>query len=131
MTCLGKTCVSARTSKACRGRDGRAGVIYSSAEVTPALGRGISGGGNKTVNVFNPNTVFGDRLYQFDLRFSKIFKVSEGNSLDANFDIYNSLNSDAALSETVAYTGTGGGTWKRTTGVIQGRLFKFGMRWDF
>ena len=109
----------------------QAGVIYSSAEVTPALGRGLSGGGNKTVNVFNPNTVFGDRLYQLDLRFSKIFKVSEGNSLDANFDIYNSLNSDAALSETIAYTGAGGGTWRRPTGVIQGRLFKFGMRWDF
>src|SRR5262249_20780514 len=54
----------------------QAGVIYSSADVTPALGRGISGGGNKTVNIFNPNTVFGDRLYQLDLRFSKILRVN-------------------------------------------------------
>lgn len=109
----------------------QAGVIYSSAEVTPALERGISGGGSKTVNVFNPNTAFGDRLYQLDLRFSKIFKISEGNSIDANFDIYNTLNSDAVLGETTTYAGVNGGAWRRPTAVIQGRLFKFGMRWDF
>ena len=109
----------------------QAGVIYSSAELTPALGRGISGGGNKTVNVFNPTTAFGDRLYQLDLRFSKVFKVSDTNSIDANFDIYNTLNSDAVLGETATYAGLNGGAWRRPTAVIQGRIFKFGMRWDF
>jgi hypothetical protein len=109
----------------------QAGVIYSSADVTSALGRGLSGGGNKTVNVFNPTTVFGDRLYQVDLRFSKIIRVREGNTIDANFDIYNALNSDAALTETTSYSGVNGGAWRRPTGVIQGRIFKFGMRWDF
>src|SRR3989441_1183166 len=108
------------------------GVIYSSADVTTALGgRGLSGGGNKTVNVINPNTVFGDRLNQLDLRFSKIFKVREGNAVDANFDIYNSFNSDAVLSETTTYSGVNGGAWRKPTAVIQGRIFKFGMRWDF
>jgi hypothetical protein len=109
----------------------QAGVIYASADVTAALGRGLSGGGNKTVNIFDPNTAFGDRLYQVDLRFSKIFRVREGSTLDANFDIYNALNSDAALSETATYAGLNGGAWRRPTGVIQGRLFKFGVRWDF
>jgi len=101
----------------------QAGVIYS----------GFTGGANKTVNMFDSNTAFGDRLYQIDLRFSKVFRVSEGKSIDANFDIYNSLNSDASLSETTAYTATApnGGAWRRPTGVIQGRLFKFGLRWDF
>jgi hypothetical protein len=105
----------------------QAAVIYPGADVMTALGRGLTGGGNKTVNVFNPTTSFGDRLYQVDLRFSKIFRVSESNSLDANFDIYNALNSDAALAETTTF----GGTWRRPTAIIQGRLFKFGMRWDF
>jgi hypothetical protein len=109
----------------------QAGVIYSSADLTAALGRGLSGGGNKTVNVFDPNTVFGDRLYQVDFRFTKIFKLNERNSVDANFDIYNALNSDAATAENQTYTTPGGGLWRRPTGVIQGRLFKFGMRWDF
>jgi len=107
------------------------GVIYSSADVTTALDRGLSGGGNKTVNVINPNTVFGDRLNQLDLRFSKIFKVREGSAVDANFDIYNSFNSDAVLSQTTTYSGVNGGAWRKPTAVIQGRIFKFGMRWDF
>ena len=109
----------------------QAGVIYSSADVTSSLGRGTSGGASKTVNVFDANTLFGDRLYQLDLRFSKIFRLNEGNTIDANFDIYNSLNSDAVLSETTTYAGVNGGAWRRPTGVIQGRIFKFGMRWDF
>jgi hypothetical protein len=111
----------------------QAGVIYSGADVTAALGRGLSGGGNKTVNVFDPNTVFGDRLYQVDLRFTKVFKLNERNTVDANFDIYNALNSDAATAENQTYTPTSpnGGLWRRPTGVIQGRIFKFGMRWDF
>jgi hypothetical protein len=109
----------------------QAGVIYSSADVTAALGRGLSGGGNKTVNVFNPTTLFGDRLYQLDLRFSRVFRLHERNSLDANFDIYNTLNSDAVTAETTTYSGVNGGAWRKPTGVIQGRLFKFGMRWDF
>jgi hypothetical protein len=109
----------------------QAGVIYSSADVTPSLGRGLTGGGNKTVNVFDPNTAFGDRLYQVDLRFSKIFRVGDSHSIDANFDIYNALNSDAVLGETATYAGVNGGAWRRPTAVIQGRLFKFGMRWDF
>jgi hypothetical protein len=109
----------------------QAGVIYSNAAVTPSLGRGLSGGGNKTVNVFDPNTVFGDRRYQVDLRFTRIFTLSDGNTIDANFDICNALNSDAALAENITYTGPSGGAWRRPTGVIQGRIFKFGMRWDF
>lgn len=109
----------------------QAGVIYSNAQITPALGRALTGGANKTVNAFRPSTAFGDRLYQLDLRFSKIFRISEGNSVDANFDIYNSLNSDAVLGETATYAGVNGGAWRRPTAVIQGRIFKFGMRWDF
>ena len=109
----------------------QAGVLYSNADVTTALGRGQSGGGNKTVNVIRPNTIFGDRLNQVDLRFSRIFRIREGSSLDANFDIYNAINSDAALGETTAYAGTNGGAWRRPTAAVQGRIFKFGMRWDF
>jgi hypothetical protein len=85
------------------------------------LGRGISGGGNKTVNVFDPNTAFGDRLYQVDLLFSIVFNLREGGTLDANFDIYNSLNSDAVLAETQAYSGVNGVALRKPTGVIQGR----------
>ena len=62
--------------------------------------------------------------------FSKIFRIGKG-TFDANFDIYNSFNSDAGLSLTSTYSGVNGGTWLRPTAVIQGRIYKFGFRWDF
>ena len=75
-------------------------------------------------------TTFGDRLNQLDLRFSKIFRLGK-SSLDANFDIYNSFNSDAVLTETAGYSGTNGGAWLLPTSVLQARIIKFGVRWDF
>ena len=111
----------------------QAGVIYTGAQLAPALGRPFSGGANgqKTVNVFAPNTIFGDRLNQLDIRFSRIFRVGQGATLDANFDLYNAFNSDASLSLTNTYSGTNGGAWMKPTAVIQGRIFKLGVRWDF
>jgi hypothetical protein len=110
----------------------QAGVIYTGAQLAPALGRTFSAGaaGQKTVNAIVPNTVFGDRLNQLDIRFAKIFKI--GNStLDADFDLYNAFNSDAALTYTNSYSGTNGGAWLKPTAAVQGRIFKAGVRWDF
>lgn len=50
---------------------------------------------------------------------------------DANFDIYNAFNSDAVLTEQTAYSGANGGAWLLPTTVLQGRIIKFGVRWDF
>jgi hypothetical protein len=110
----------------------QAGVIYTGAQLAPAIGRPFSAGANgqKTVNVYDPNTVYSDRLNQLDVRFSKIFKVGR-SSLDANFDVYNSFNSDAILALTTSYSGVNGGTWLRPTTIIQGRIIKLGVRWDF
>ena len=110
----------------------QAGVIYTGAQLAPALGRTFSAGaaGQKTVNAFVPNTVFGDRLNQLDIRFAKIFKIG-GSTLDADFDLYNAFNSDASLSLTNGYSGTNGGAWLKPTAIIQGRIFKAGIRWDF
>jgi hypothetical protein len=111
----------------------QAGVIYTGAQLVPALGRQFSGGANgqKTVNAYLPNTVFGDRLNQLDIRFSRIFRLRQAATIDANFDLYNAFNSDASLSLTNAYSGTNGGAWLKPTAVIQGRIFKLGVRWDF
>ena len=110
----------------------QAGVIYTGAQLAAALGRPFSAGatGQKTVNVFTPNTVFGDRLNQLDIRLAKIFKIGNG-TLDADFDLYNAFNSDASLALTSAYNGTNGGAWLKPTAIIQGRIFKAGVRWDF
>ena len=80
--------------------------------------------------MFNPNTAFGDRLNQLDIRLAKIFKIGHG-TLDADFDLYNAFNSDASLAVTSAYNGTNGGAWLKPTAIVQGRIFKAGVRWDF
>ena len=104
----------------------QAGVIYSVADVTAALGRAPSGGGSRTINVIDGGTLLGDRRNQLDLRFSKIFQFA-GATLDANFDVYNITNTDAVLGQSATY----GTTWLQPTTVLQPRIFKFGVRYDF
>jgi hypothetical protein len=104
----------------------QANVIYSAAEVTSALGRAPSGGGSRTIGVIPADTLLGDRRNQVDLRFSKIFRFG-GATLDANFDIYNVTNTDAVLGQSATY----GTTWLQPTTVLQPRIFKFGVRYDF
>ena len=55
----------------------QAGVLYTGTQMAPALGRPFSAGpnGQKTVNIYDPNTTFSDRLNQLDIRFSKIFHI--------------------------------------------------------
>ncbi len=125
----------------------QASVLYTQAQITSALGRPATVAGNKSALAIEPafplaippgvgtpfllGTDFGDRLNQLDVRFSKIFKFGSKNTLDANFDIYNAFNSDAVLSENAAYSGANGGAWLLPTTVLQGRIIKFGVRWDF
>lgn len=109
----------------------QANVLYTQAQITSALGRPATVAGNKSFNTIRTNSTYGDRLNQFDFRFSRIFKLGERGTVDANFDIYNAFNSDAVLLETTTYSGVNGGAWLLPTSVIVGRIIKFGMRWDF
>ena len=125
----------------------QASVLYTQGQITSALGRPATVAGNKSALAIEPafplaiplgvgtpfllGSDFGDRLNQLDVRFSKIFKFGSKNTVDANFDIYNAFNSDAALTETATYSGTNGGAWLLPTSVIVGRIIKFGGRWDF
>jgi hypothetical protein len=104
----------------------------------PGLGRPFSSQGSSTVNLvpgwvdafgfrgLPTGTEFGDRLNQFDMRFTKILKVGKG-SVDLNVDLYNAFNSDAILQEVQNY----GVAWRNATSVIQPRFVKFAARWDF
>jgi hypothetical protein len=115
----------------------QASALYTQAQITGALGRPATVPGNKNALVIEPfnavgffGTTYGDRLNQLDFRLSKIFRFGR-STIDANFDLYNAFNSDAALTENATYSGTNGGAWLLPTSVIQGRIIKFGMRWDF
>jgi len=102
---------------------------YTNAEIRPALGRNLAtgAGGTATVQLIAPGTMFDERLYQLDLRASKIFKVGAHHRLQANLDVYNAGNASSILSINTTY----GSNWLRPTSILQGRLVKFGGQWDF
>jgi hypothetical protein len=71
--------------------------------------------------------MYDERLYQIDFRASKIFSLGAGRRLQANLDLYNAGNASSILSINTTY----GSNWLRPTGILQGRLLKFGAQFDF
>lgn len=89
------------------------------------LGRAFSGG-SATIALIEPNTMYGDRLNQMDVRFARIFRYGRYR-LQGMVDIYNVFNANPVL----AYNTTFGAEWLRPTDVLQGRLVKFGGQLTF
>jgi hypothetical protein len=109
------------------GGDLSANVIFPSAAVIPTLGRRLSGGAaNVTINVLEPNTLFGDRVNQVDLRIGKIVRVGRTRT-NVAVDLVNALNSNAILS----YNNTFNATWPTPTTVLTARLFRLSAQLDF
>jgi hypothetical protein len=81
---------------------------------------------NVTVNVIDPNTVFGDRIDQLDLRIGKILRFGRTRT-NLNLDIVNALNSN----DNLGYSPTFGPTWPAPTSVITARLFRVSAQVDF
>jgi hypothetical protein len=105
-------------------------AVYAApnAVIVPSLGRNLSAGANGTVMVdlVPPGTMYGDRLYQLDLRLTRIFRFGT-RRLQGNFDLYNLLNASPVLLQNDTY----GSAWQRPIAVLPGRLFKFGAQLDF
>ena len=101
---------------------------YSNAEIAPSLGRNLATGPNgvATVQMIEPGTMYDERLYQLDLRASKLFRMGRSR-IQANVDLYNAANAGSILSINTTY----GPNWMRPTNVLQGRLLRFGGQWDF
>jgi hypothetical protein len=94
--------------------------------VGPSLGRSLSGSAaNVTVNLVDPGTIYGDRLNQLDLRFSKLVRVGRTRTR-LNVDIYNALNSSAVLSVNNNF-----GAWQQPTFILLARYAKLGVQFDF
>jgi hypothetical protein len=94
--------------------------------VAPSLGRSLSGNAaNVTVNLVAPGAMFGDRLNQLDLRFSKIFRTGRA-STRFNVDVYNALNSNAVLQLNNNF-----GAWQQPTTILLARFVKLGVQFDF
>jgi len=96
------------------------------ASVAAVLGRPLAGGAtNITLQLVEPGTLYGERVNQVDLRFSKRFRFSR-RSVNINADLYNALNSDTVLSVNNAFA-----VWQRPTLNLNARYVTIGAQFDF
>jgi hypothetical protein len=90
------------------------------------LGRPLAGGSaNVTVGLLSPNSVFVDRRNELDLRFGKILRAGKSRSI-VSLDIYNALNTDALINVNQNFA-----AWMRPTEILNARLAKFSIQFDF
>ena len=81
------------------------------------LGRNLSAN-TATVALMAPNSVFGDRLTQMDLRFARIFKMNRYR-FQGMVDIYNVFNKSAVLTYNTTFSTAATSEWLRPTDVLQ------------
>jgi hypothetical protein len=105
----------------------RALYNVTSAMASPSLGRPLSAGVT-TIDLIQPNSLIGQRMYQVDTRLAKSFKIPGGRGrIKATVDLFNVFNNNAALLENPTY----GPLWQQPTVVLPGRLVKFGAEVSF
>jgi hypothetical protein len=107
-----------------------ANQVLSSAQVQPSLGRALAGPTTVTVNLVQPGTLFGERLNQVDLRFSKILKSSRTRT-SLNLDLYNAFNAEAVLAENTTYSNATATGWRVPTSLVTARFAKISVQFDF
>ncbi|MBZ5556999.1 MAG: carboxypeptidase regulatory-like domain-containing protein [Acidobacteriia bacterium] len=93
------------------------------------LGRNLAAG-TATVSLMEPNTVFGDRLNQFDMRFARMFRMNKYR-FQGMVDIYNVFNKAAVLAYNTTFSTAATSEWLHPTDVLQGRLVKIGGQFTF
>jgi len=76
-----------------------------------------------------PGSLYGDRVNELDLRFSKILRF-RGTRTKISLDMYNALNANPVLSYNQTYSPTAT-TWLTPTSVLAARVIKIGASVDF
>jgi len=95
--------------------------------IAQTLGRLPSGGvANVTVNIVTPGSLYGDRVNELDLRFSKVLRFGNTRT-KISLDLYNALNANPVLT----YNQTYAATWLTPTSVLAARVMKIGASFDF
>jgi len=102
---------------------------------TVGLNRPFAGiaGQTVTVNLIEPNTLFGDRVNEINLRFAKVLRFG-GTRSNVGVDLYNAFNAAPVLSYNQTFIPTvtsGTANWLRPTSVLQSRYVKISAQIDF
>src|SRR5262245_22748945 len=117
----------------------RASYVVSDAEVGQSLGRHLSTCPSQTaatcsqtatIDLIPNNTLYGERIKQLDLRFSRIFRFGETRKVQANFDVYNIFNNNTVLNEQTRYQ-VQNNPWRNVIQIMGGRLVKLGAQFNF
>ncbi len=108
-----------------------ANYVATSAEVAQSLGRPLSGGAaNVTVPLVETNSLYVGRVNQVDVRFGKILRFGTGRTA-INVDLYNALNGSAVLGVNSTFNPANPTLWQRPQAILQARLVKISMQFDF
>ena len=99
----------------------------TTAEIAPSLGRNLAGGTRTlAVPLVMPQTLRENRRSQLDLRLTKYVNLGK-RRMQANFDLYNALNSADILGENTTF----GASWRKPTLILNGRLIQFSANMSF
>ena len=82
-----------------------------------------------SVSLVPPGTMYLNRIYQTDIRFSKTFKVGE-TTIRPTMNIFNLFNANPTNTN-AAYTTTYGSAWLAPTVILTPRFVDFGVQIDF
>ena len=94
--------------------------------IAPSLGRNLSGNAvNATVSLVAPNTLYGERVNQLDLRFGKPL-TSGRTRTTLSVDLYNALNASSVLSQNNNFA-----AWQVPTAILPARFVKISLQFDF
>ena len=83
-----------------------------------------------TVDIVAPGTMYLDRIYQTDIRFTKNFKVGQTTSIRPTVSVYNLFNANPTNTNQ-AYTQRYGSAWLAPTVILTPRFLDFGVQIDF
>ena len=81
------------------------------------------------IHAVPPSTLYGDRIYQTDVRFNKSIK-SGRTVIRPTVSVYNLFNANPTNTNN-AYQSTYGGSWLAPTVIMTPRFVDFGVKIDF
>jgi hypothetical protein len=90
------------------------------------LGRPLSGGApNQMLQLIEPYTKWLDRRNELDLRFGYVLRMGRNRAV-LSFDLFNALNSDAVVNTNQSFA-----SYLRPTEILNARVAKFSVAYDF
>jgi hypothetical protein len=102
---------------------------YPLSNTTPGLTLGRNFTSAPTAAMVAPGTMYEDRLYQTDIRFSGVFRVGR-TTIRPNFSVYNLFNSNAVNTNN-PFNATYGASWLAPVIILTPRFADVGVQVNF